>query len=165
MISSVGSMNSYMPLMRPNQAGQGPEDRFQSADTDSSGGISTSELESFASSMEETTGTAIDTETAMESYDLDGDDQLSGEELFTLVSEYGLQPSPSGPGQGGGGPSKGGGKMMHPPPPTQSSFLLEEETSTSETSTSEEWYAQLLEKVSSAYGYSDEVETLLNQTA
>lgn len=164
MISSVGSMNSYMPTLR---TGQGPNDRFQTADTDSSGGISTSELESFASSVEETTGTTIDTDTAMESYDLDGDDQLSGEELFTLVSEYGLQPSPSEAGQGGDGPSKGGGKMMPPPPPSQSSLLFEdeEETSTSETSTSEEWYTQLLEKVGSAYGYSDEVETLLNQTA
>ncbi len=160
-------MNSYMPLMRPNQAGHRPDgkDRFQSADTDASGGISTSELESFASSMEETTGTTIDMETAMESYDLDGDDQLSGEELFTLVSEYGLQPSPPEAGQSGGGPSKGGGKMMPPPPPSQSSFLLQEETSTSETSTIEELYAQLFEKVSSAYGYSDEMEILLNQTA
>ncbi|MCP4118241.1 MAG: hypothetical protein GY737_23150 [Desulfobacteraceae bacterium] len=157
MISSVGSMNSYMPAIRP---GQGPNDRFQTADTDSSGGISTSELETFASSMEETTGTTIDTETAMESYDLDGDDQLSGEELFTLVSEYGLQPSQSGAGNGTGGPSKGGGKMMPPPPPSQSSLLFEEETSTTE-----EWYAQLLEKVTSAYGYSDEMEILLNQTA
>lgn len=106
MISSVGSMNSYMPTMRTNQAGHGPDgkNRFQSADTDSSGGISTSELESFASNMEETTGTTIDTDTAMESYDLDGDDQLSGEELFTLVSEYRLQPSQPGAGQGGGGP-------------------------------------------------------------
>jgi hypothetical protein len=157
-------MNSYTPTIRPDQ---GPNDRFQTADTDSSGGISTSELESFASSIEETTGTTINMETAMETYDLDGDDQLSGEELFTLVSEYGLQPSASeaGQSQGGGGPSKGEGQMMPPPPPTQSSFLLQEETSTSETNTIEELYSQLLEKVSSAYGYSEEMETLLNQTA
>lgn len=170
MISSVGSMNYYMPTMRPNQAGHGPDgkDRFQSADTDASGGVSASELETFASSIEETTGTAIDMETAMESYDLDGDDQLSGEELFTLVSEYGIQPSPPESGQGGEGPSKGGGQMMPPPPPSQSSFLLQEEdeeTSTSETSPVEELYARLLEKVASAYGYSDETEILLNQTA
>ncbi|SDU46119.1 EF-hand domain-containing protein [Desulfobacula phenolica] len=167
MINSVSSMNNYMPTMRMNQTGQGPGpvDRFQSSDTDASGGISTSELESLASSVEETTGKTIDTETAMESYDLDGDNQLSGEELFSLVSDYGLQPSPSGAGQGGGGPSKGGGKMMPPPPPTQSSSLFEEETSISETNTIEDLYDQMLEKVTSAYGYSDEIEFLMNQTA
>lgn len=182
MISSVGSMNSYMPAMRPSPAGQsGQGDGFQMVDTDASGGVSSSELESFASTIQEVTGSTVDTETTMETYDLDGDEQLSGEELFALVSEYGLRPSAPGTAEGDWVSSDDGGGMMPPPPPPPS-FSIQEGSSAyetiassetdagNETSISEELYAQLLEKLTGAYGGGEAaggggVEFLLNEMA
>lgn len=99
MISSIGSSSSSMSMMFGTSAmgGQQPppppgRDVFQISDTDSDGLLSETELETLTEALEETTGTSIDTEEALASYDADEDGALSGEELKGLMDSYGFAP-------------------------------------------------------------------------
>ena len=99
MISSIGSSSSSMSMMFGTSAmgGQQPppppgRDVFQISDTDSDGLLSETELETLTEALEETTGTSIDTEEALASYDADEDGSLSGEELKGLMDSYGFAP-------------------------------------------------------------------------
>lgn len=115
MISSVG-MSGAMSTMSASgmQRQPPPEDKdvFKAADTDGSGSVSETELESLLSGIEETTGTSIDLEEALSSYDADEDGSLSGEEMFGLMSSLGSNP--------GGMENGEEGEMMPPPPPPPS---------------------------------------------
>ncbi len=99
MISSIGSSSSSMSMMFGTSAmgGQQPppppgRDVFQISDTDSDGLLSETELETLTEALEETTGTSIDTEEALASYDADEDGSLNGEELKGLMDSYGFAP-------------------------------------------------------------------------
>lgn len=110
MISSV-SMNSSMSMMNMGGMQKPPADKdvFQASDTDSDGLVSSTELETLAAGIEETTGVSIDIEEAMATYDTDEDGSLSGEEMFGLMSSQGFNPA------GLTGSEEDG--MMPPPPP------------------------------------------------
>ncbi|WP_462324935.1 EF-hand domain-containing protein [Desulfoplanes sp.] len=100
MISSIGSSGSSMSMMFGTSAmgGQQPppppadQNVFQISDTDSDGLLSETELETLTEALEESTGTSIDTEEALASYDADEDGALSGEELKGLMDSYGFAP-------------------------------------------------------------------------
>ena len=61
MVSGISSSNSYMNYML-----------FEALDTDGSGGISQSELDTWAKKMSSVTGTTIDTTNAVSTYGTNG---------------------------------------------------------------------------------------------
>jgi len=96
MINSIDSMSSTMSMMRsgPMERRQPPPDKdvFQVADTNGDGLVSGSELETLAEGIEEITGTTIDLDEALSSFDTDQDGALSGEELKGLMDSLGFAP-------------------------------------------------------------------------
>jgi Ca2+-binding EF-hand superfamily protein len=87
---------------------KGPGDLAGALDTDKSGGVSQSELETWAKNMSEETGSTIDTTDAVSTYDTDGDGELSQTELESFLEASGV-------------PSPGTARMAPPPPPPESS--------------------------------------------
>lgn len=172
MIGSVGRTAMYMPSMQTSQVqqeqGPGSKDGFQIIDSDSSGGVTSSELEILSSKLTEAGGSAIDIESSMTTYDLDGDEQLSGEELFTLLSESGLTPIPSAGETSGpmSSDSNGGMKPPPPPPPPPSTSMSQGISAyASESESDEEIYAQLIEQLTGGYQSNGVSESLLNEMA
>lgn len=167
MIGSVGRAGMYMPSMQPGQVqqghGPGNKDGFQIIDADSSGGVTASELETFSSRLEEAGGSSIDIESSMQAYDLDGDEQLSGEELFTLLTENGLTPFPPSGESGGPMSSSSNGDMKPPPPPPSAS--MSQGISAYASGSDEEIYAQFIERLTGGYPSSGVSAFLLNETA
>ncbi len=64
-----------------------PEAKFKELDSDSSGGLSKSELDVMAKEISSMTGETMDTEDALNSYDTDKDGELSKTEMDTMVQE------------------------------------------------------------------------------
>ena len=172
MISSVngmGGMGGYMAAARSKPPGP---DGFRMVDTDASGGVSGSELETFASTIESVTGNTIDVEATMETYDRDGDATLSGEELFRLVTEYGLRPSAPGTSEGDWTAAGEGSapRLPPPPPPSPTAMALQglgtgDSGDTEEESTVEMLYAQLMAQMGDSIGSGNELESLLGATS
>lgn len=76
-----------MGMNRPD-----PSAMFNEIDSDGSGGISQTELETLAEKISAKTGTTMDTEDAVSIYDTDGDGELSSEELKNFMEASGMQP-------------------------------------------------------------------------
>ena len=85
------SANGVTPPPPPPMAKGG---LFNDFDTDSSGGISQSEFEILAQGISKFTGKAINAEEVLSKYDVDGNKELSGEELFQAMSANGVRPPP-----------------------------------------------------------------------
>lgn len=103
MINGIGSYNSYMSCMQMARARPDPGDMFNKVDSDGSGGISQSELETFVQDISSRTGGSIDTTDAVLTYDADEDGELSQDELKSFTEDN--MPPPSavmGMGHGGG---------------------------------------------------------------
>lgn len=93
-------MQETMPMPPPHgMMGMGPSDSaeglFQALDTDTSSGISESELSEWAEAMSEETGNSIDTSSALDEYDLDGDGELSSTELESFLTANSIE-APAG---------------------------------------------------------------------
>jgi Ca2+-binding EF-hand superfamily protein len=88
--------------------GQGPQDLFSALDSDESGGISQSELDTWAKNMSGKTGQTIDTSKAISTYDSDGDGALSSSELKSFLKSNGIQ-------------APADGAMPPPPAPSEAS--------------------------------------------
>jgi Ca2+-binding EF-hand superfamily protein len=84
-----------MGMMQGPPPPPGEQGLFDALDTDASGGISESELSTWAANMSEETGTTIDTTDAITTYDADGDGELSSTELKSFLEASGV-PSPAG---------------------------------------------------------------------
>jgi Ca2+-binding EF-hand superfamily protein len=87
MVNQIGNYNSYMNYLRIQAPRNGPDpsEMFNKMDTDSSSGISQSELETFAENISSKTGTSIETTDAVTTYDADGDSELSSDELKSFM--------------------------------------------------------------------------------
>jgi Ca2+-binding EF-hand superfamily protein len=134
MISSINSMSSAMSMVRQSP----PPDRdvFQLVDADSDGLVSKTELETLATGIEEVTGTSIDVDEALTSFDTDQDGALSGEELRGLMSSIGFAP----PGMSNTENTQAQGMQPPPPPPPSSEAV----SSAYAQDTSEDEMEQLL---------------------
>jgi Ca2+-binding EF-hand superfamily protein len=97
MISGIGSYNSYMNCMQTERARPDPADMFNKVDSDGSGGISQSELETLVENISDKTGNSIDTTDALSTYDTDGDGELSMDELKSFMDASGMAPPPPPP--------------------------------------------------------------------
>ena len=101
MINGIGSYGSYMNYLQPQamQQQRGPADMFSKIDSDVSGGVSQSELETFTGKISEITGESIDTTDAVSTYDTDGNGELSGDELKEFLAATGMLSSMRGPAE------------------------------------------------------------------
>ena len=94
-ISSVGSAWSSASLQR--SAGQRPPEKLLSKlDTDQSGGVDGTELQSLIDDVAQKTGMGLDTSAKdmLAQYDADGDGSLNGEELGSAMKNL-LPPPPT----------------------------------------------------------------------
>lgn len=80
--------------------GGGPDGLFSALDTDSSSGVSQSELDEWAAAMSAETGQEIDTADAIATYDADEDGELNAEELMSFMDASGIKPPPPSGGAG-----------------------------------------------------------------
>lgn len=96
MINTISNYGSYMSYQQSQgmQEPRGPAEMFSRIDSDGSGGISQTELETLVEKISGKTGETIDTEDAVSTYDTDGDGELSNEELRAFLDASGLQPPP-----------------------------------------------------------------------
>lgn len=113
MINSISSMASSMTAMQ-RQPPPPEKDAFKIADSDSDGLVNGAELESILEGISEVTGSSISSDSALSSFDTDGDGGLNGEELFELMSENGFQQPQGLNGEAGPPP---------PPPPSMDQAL------------------------------------------
>ena len=112
MVNNVSSVGNSMTMMRSGEI-KGPppspktQETFLVGDTDGDGVLSASEL---AALTEDSTVSSINVEDAVSSYDVNGDGDLSGQELLERLNSNGL----SSPDMT---MSKNGESAMMPPPP------------------------------------------------
>lgn len=143
MISDISSISSSMLMLRSSGM-KGPPppskdmDVFQVADTNGDGVVSLSELEALTGGIEEITGTTINADEALSSFDASGDGGLSGEELLLMMTSNGFAP----PQMAG---SEGADFGMKPPPPPP----MEQALSAYEQNSNNDQIAQLIELLQS----------------
>jgi Ca2+-binding EF-hand superfamily protein len=103
MVNGIGSNSSYMNYSQTNAVRSRPDpaEMFSKVDTDGSGGISQTELESFVTNMSNKTGKSVDSTNGVSTYDKDGNGELSQDELKSFM-EATMAP-PGGVKRMGGG--------------------------------------------------------------
>jgi Ca2+-binding EF-hand superfamily protein len=86
------TMQQGMGMMgMPGGPGKGG-DLFTALDSDGSGGVSQSELDTWATNMSSETGKTLDTSKAISTYDKDGNGELSSTELNSFLDASGIKP-------------------------------------------------------------------------
>lgn len=92
--SMISTLSSQAMRKRPD-----PTEKFNELDTDANGGLSQAELEVMAEEIAAQTGQTLDIEEAITTYDVDGDQLLSQDEMGTMMMELhetmGPPPPPS----------------------------------------------------------------------
>ncbi|MBU0945876.1 MAG: hypothetical protein KKE53_15655 [Proteobacteria bacterium] len=141
MINNISNMSNSMLTMRSSGM-KGPpppqgQDVFQVADTNGDGVVSLSELEAVTEGIEEVTGTTINVDEALSSYDANQDGGLSGEELLLMMTGNGFAPPKMAEGE------ETDFGMQPPPPP------MEQAASAYEQSSNNDQIAQLIELLQS----------------
>jgi Ca2+-binding EF-hand superfamily protein len=108
MVNGIGSSNSYLTYLQthPTKHKTSAAEMFNKVDTDGSGGISESELETLAQKISKDTGQTIDIKNAISTYDTDGNGELSSDEMSafmqaTMQQGMGMMGMRGGPGKGG----------------------------------------------------------------
>jgi len=93
MINGItSSYTNYFQQFESTQQTQDPPDLFNALDTDGSGGIDQSELDTWAKAMSDATGQTIDTSKAISTYDTNSDGVLSSTELKSFLDSTGIKP-------------------------------------------------------------------------
>ena len=145
MLSSVSNSSSAMSMMSTNALQRHPpsqgQDAFKLSDTDGDGLVSKSELETLASGIEEVTGSSINVDDAISSFDANQDGGLSGEELLEMLTSMGFSPPEMTASEDGESSA-----MAPPPPPPPSS---EQASSAYSENTGDDMLAQLIELLES----------------
>jgi Ca2+-binding EF-hand superfamily protein len=111
MISGIGNSSNYMSYLQQAQTTQhkqGFPDMFKALDSDGSGGITQSELETWAKNMSSETGKTIDTSKAVSTYDSDGNGVLNSTELKSFLESNGIKSPQEGAMPQGSPPSQAG---------------------------------------------------------
>lgn len=95
-ISGISS-SSISAILQNLQSRSGPAEKFKELDTDSSGGLDKVELNTMAKELAKMTGTTLNADDAMATYDADSDGQLSQEETDAMMQQA-LGPPPGAGG-------------------------------------------------------------------
>jgi len=100
MVNGIGSNSSYMNYSQTNAVRSRPDqaEMFSKVDTDGSGGVSQTELESFVTNISNKTGKSVDATGAVTTYDTDGSGELSQNELMSFIDANNMAPPPPPPG-------------------------------------------------------------------
>lgn len=101
--------------MGVNASPTSPAERFKELDSDGDGGLDRVELSEEAKKLSAMTGTEIDVDETIATYDADGDGLLSEDEMMSMIKEV-LGPPPEMQGTSQVGPG------MAPPPPIDDIF-------------------------------------------
>jgi Ca2+-binding EF-hand superfamily protein len=91
MLNGVSSSSNIFDYLQTTNQKSRPGDLFSKTDTDGSGEVSQSELETLVEQISTITGTSVDTENALSTYDSDSSGELSDEELKSFM-EATMQP-------------------------------------------------------------------------
>jgi hypothetical protein len=113
------------------------KDAFKLSDTDGNGLVSSTELETLAAGIEKVTGSTINVDDALSSYDADQDGGLNGEELLQLLTDMGFSPPEMTTSDDGKSSA-----MQPPPPPPPSS---EQVTSAYSQNSGDDMLAKLMD--------------------
>lgn len=102
MVNGIGINSSYMNYAQTNvvRSRPAPVEIFSKADTDGSGGISQTELESLVKNITNKAGNSVDSNNGVSSYDKDGNGELSQDELKSFMEA--TMPPPGGVKRMGG---------------------------------------------------------------
>ena len=84
-ISGISNSSSIIAMLQSMQSKA--TEKFKELDTDSNGGLDTIELSSMAKELSRMTGTTLNVDDAMKTYDANGDGQLSQEETDTMMQQ------------------------------------------------------------------------------
>jgi Ca2+-binding EF-hand superfamily protein len=103
MVNGIGSNFSYTNYSQTSAVRSRPDpaEMFSKVDTDGSGGISQTELESLITNMSNKTGKSVDSTNGVKTYDKDGNGELSQDELKSFMEA--TMPPPGGVKRMGGG--------------------------------------------------------------
>lgn len=120
--SAIGGASAWSARTAgPPDGAQRAKERFAKADTDGSGGVDASELQTVLDKLSQKTGTDLGkAEDRLAAMDSDGDGSLSSSELESGIKSLLPQPSSTvefAQRMGGGHGGPGGAQGMPPPPP------------------------------------------------
>lgn len=89
MVNGIGSNFSYMNYSQTNAVKSRPDpaEMFSKVDTDGSGGISQTELESLFSGISSKTGKSVDVNNGVSTYDTDGSSLFDMSETYLSLTE------------------------------------------------------------------------------
>lgn len=107
-ISSMGSSMNSMSLNATNMSRPSPQQMFNKVDSDKSGTIDKVELSAFATQLKSDTGIEINVDNSLTTYDANGDNALSQDEMDAMMKDS--MPVPPSPP-----PMMGGTQKMEPP--------------------------------------------------
>ncbi len=103
MISSISSSLNFGSQMGVQSMQQFKEKMFSKIDSDGNGGIDKTEFSDLAKKMSEMSGSSQSVEDIFSTYDTDGDDSLSMDELDSFMKDNAPQPPPMNGLMGGQG--------------------------------------------------------------
>ena len=103
MISSISSSLNFGSQMGVQSMQQFKEKMFSKIDSDGNGGIDKAEFSDLAKKMSEMSGSSQSVEDIFSTYDTDGDDSLSMDELDSFMKDNAPQPPPMNGLMGGQG--------------------------------------------------------------
>lgn len=107
MVSGISSSSSYYTsaLQTQSRGRPNPAEMFAKIDSDSSGGISETELTSFTSNMK-TQSSSESSESSFSTYDKDGNGELDASEMQAYMQAMSPPPPPMGGGMRGASPEE-----------------------------------------------------------
>ncbi|MEI7638194.1 MAG: hypothetical protein WCJ37_12880 [Syntrophus sp. (in: bacteria)] len=161
MLNSIGNSASCLQQMQSEsimpQRGGRKGGLFNDLDTDSNGGISKLEFEVLAQGISKITGNEINAEEVLSSYDVDGNKELSGAELFQAMSDNGVMPPPPPPPMSMGNPmgygnyssGKVGNDSSEASPSPPSFFQVQRGLAIYEMNSKDSTYQQLIRYIGS----------------
>lgn len=92
-VSGISNSSSIIAMLQGMQSKAA--EKFKGLDTDSNGGLDTVELSTMAKELSRMTGTTLNVDDAMKTYDANGDGQLSQQETETMMQQV-VGPPPDG---------------------------------------------------------------------
>lgn len=144
MMSGISGMGGMMGGMRPD-----PQQMFNRADKDGSGGIDKEEWSAMTEKIAEQSGEEIDVDSLMDEYDEDGDGVLNQDETHAAMESLREEMGPPPPPPNGGGMNQASGVYGQDGSESESSFsqlleaLSESEDEEDATGIVQEWLETL----------------------
>lgn len=165
-MSSIGAVNVNIigrVLGSQVKSTTDPAERFNELDTDGDGGLDTVELSEEAKKLAAMTGTDIDVEETITTYDADNDGLLNQDEMMTMIGDVLGAPPEMQSSESTDSATQGMGQMMPPgPPPPPPGEIFSEYDTDDDESLSEEELTVFATDFAEATGQTIDVEASLS---